>query len=212
MERRVGMSCSRGVPMALRGELWQAFVGVKARRIEKYYQNLLNPDTKNEKWKWQVEKDLPRTFPGHPALDDDGSCVHIVERYDDDDDDDDGLRSAAVSHPSNIITFFVQMMWKLNFFEGFCCIALNNDYMLYYICPMHTLFSLMVYGALAIGMWEVPGVFDLIWGPFAFLLGYSDPAKPDLPRLLEWHFRSGLDRVWIKSAEFGSNLQKYLQP
>ncbi|KAF2318613.1 hypothetical protein GH714_009368 [Hevea brasiliensis] len=25
-----------------------------------------------EKWKVQIEKDLPRTFPGHPALDDDG--------------------------------------------------------------------------------------------------------------------------------------------
>ncbi|KAL4579688.1 hypothetical protein LXL04_015845 [Taraxacum kok-saghyz] len=32
------------------------FVGVKARRIEKYYQNPLNPDTKNEKWKGQIEK------------------------------------------------------------------------------------------------------------------------------------------------------------
>ncbi|KAL0340768.1 UNVERIFIED_CONTAM: TBC1 domain family member 9B [Sesamum radiatum] len=83
-----------GVPMALRGELWQAFVGVKARRVEKYYHNLLAPDncvrSKNneledkihepnpecagvpEKWKGQIEKDLPRTFPGHPALDDDG--------------------------------------------------------------------------------------------------------------------------------------------
>ncbi|KAL0358693.1 UNVERIFIED_CONTAM: TBC1 domain family member 9B [Sesamum angustifolium] len=83
-----------GVPMALRGELWQAFVGVKARRVEKYYHNLLAPDNcvrskKNEledkihepnpecagvpeKWKGQIEKDLPRTFPGHPALDDDG--------------------------------------------------------------------------------------------------------------------------------------------
>nr|XP_043614381.1 rab GTPase-activating protein 1-like [Erigeron canadensis] len=75
-----------GVPMALRGELWQAFVGVKGRRIENYYQSLLDPDTKNdnsktstidsvclpEKWKGQIEKDLPRTFPGHPALDDDG--------------------------------------------------------------------------------------------------------------------------------------------
>ncbi|KAL4590700.1 hypothetical protein LXL04_003641 [Taraxacum kok-saghyz] len=28
--------------------------------------------TENEKWKGQIEKDLPRTFPGHPALDDDG--------------------------------------------------------------------------------------------------------------------------------------------
>ncbi|CAK7325573.1 unnamed protein product [Dovyalis caffra] len=84
-----------GVPMALRGELWQAFAGVRARRVEKYYQDLLaletnsrnlvdqqsDSDTKGstidtvcvpEKWKGQIEKDLPRTFPGHPALDNDG--------------------------------------------------------------------------------------------------------------------------------------------
>ncbi|CAD5325857.1 unnamed protein product [Arabidopsis thaliana] len=85
-----------GVPMALRGELWQAFVGVRKRRCKDYYQNLLAADgsvntieqedmqhvddkgssTESiavvEKWKGQIEKDLPRTFPGHPALDDDG--------------------------------------------------------------------------------------------------------------------------------------------
>ncbi|KAB2063594.1 hypothetical protein ES319_A10G225600v1 [Gossypium barbadense] len=85
-----------GVPMALRGELWQAFVGVRARRVDNYYQDLLANETNcgnnteqqslqsdskgsttesiggPEKWKGQIEKDLPRTFPGHPALDDDG--------------------------------------------------------------------------------------------------------------------------------------------
>ncbi|KAH7373511.1 hypothetical protein KP509_17G059800 [Ceratopteris richardii] len=87
-----------GVPMALRGEVWQVFVGTKARRISGHYQALLTlladgggdsdgvgglyKGTSNnyslsdvgilEKWTSQIEKDLPRTFPGHPALDEDG--------------------------------------------------------------------------------------------------------------------------------------------
>ncbi|KAJ0958405.1 putative Rab-GTPase-TBC domain-containing protein [Helianthus annuus] len=84
-----------GVPRNLRGEAWQAFVGVKERRIESYYQNLLDvcddvPDLTEsnshngssgekierahvpEKCKKQIEKDLPRTFPGHPALNEEG--------------------------------------------------------------------------------------------------------------------------------------------
>ncbi|WOL14852.1 TBC1 domain family member 2A-like [Canna indica] len=86
-----------GLPMALRGELWQAFVGARARRTIGYYDNLLSPESESgngddhesntidsdkmskppqrctpEKWKGQIEKDLPRTFPGHPALDEDG--------------------------------------------------------------------------------------------------------------------------------------------
>ncbi|KAA0044045.1 ecotropic viral integration site 5 protein-like protein isoform X3 [Cucumis melo var. makuwa] len=74
-----------GLPKDLRGEVWQAFVGVKTRRIEKYYQDLLDQETNcsadNEnnipsgvpiKLKKQIEKDIPRTFPGHPALDENG--------------------------------------------------------------------------------------------------------------------------------------------
>lgn len=78
-----------GVPMGLRGELWQAFVGVQVRKVDGYYQRLLAPKVscgdkkledngclstkpQTEKWKGQIEKDLPRTFPGHPALNEDG--------------------------------------------------------------------------------------------------------------------------------------------
>lgn len=74
-----------GVPKDLRGEVWQAFVGVKARRVERYYHDLLAQERNTgeskdgdkfsgaaSKWKRQIEKDIPRTFPGHPALDDNG--------------------------------------------------------------------------------------------------------------------------------------------
>ncbi|KAL5743080.1 hypothetical protein ACOSP7_029812 [Xanthoceras sorbifolium] len=74
-----------GVPKDLRGEIWQAFVGVKARRVERYYQDLLAQETCSgeikdhnnssgvpRKYQRQIEKDIPRTFPGHPALNEDG--------------------------------------------------------------------------------------------------------------------------------------------
>jgi hypothetical protein len=53
--------------------------------------------------------------------------------------------------PKAIMALHAQMMWRLNFLVFFCCVTLNNDYMLYYICPMHTLFTLMVFAVCAIG-------------------------------------------------------------
>lgn len=45
---------------------------------------------------------------------------------------------------------FCQMMWRLNFLVIFCCVVLQNSYMLYYICPMHTIFTVFVYACLGI--------------------------------------------------------------
>ncbi|XP_074557280.1 protein REDUCED WALL ACETYLATION 2-like [Curcuma longa] len=117
---------------------------------------------------------------------------------------------------------FCQMIWRLNFFVTFCCIVLDNHSMLYYICPMHTFFTLMVYCSLGILnkyngiglviaikiaicflviviMWEIPRVYDFVWSPFAFLLAYNDPdATRQYPPMHEWNFRAGLDRyIWI---------------
>ncbi|KAJ1463334.1 Cas1p 10 TM acyl transferase domain-containing protein [Pelagophyceae sp. CCMP2097] len=41
-----------------------------------------------------------------------------------------------------------QTLFRLNFFAIVVCVLLRNEYMLYYICPMHTLFTLFVYAAL----------------------------------------------------------------
>jgi hypothetical protein len=117
---------------------------------------------------------------------------------------------------------FAQMMWRLNFFVFFVCATMNNEYMLYYICAMHTFFTWMVYLPLyfyhhlnqndkvcalkiflalcaSVLLYDVPGVFHTVFEPFTFLLGFHDPLHPEFTDALhEWFFRSGLDHlVWV---------------
>eukprot|EP00669_Euglena_mutabilis_P001947 TRINITY_DN12542_c0_g1_i1.p1 TRINITY_DN12542_c0_g1~~TRINITY_DN12542_c0_g1_i1.p1 ORF type:complete len:354 (+),score=139.09 TRINITY_DN12542_c0_g1_i1:690-1751(+) len=109
---------------------------------------------------------------------------------------------------------FCAMQWRLNFFVVWCCLLLHDEYMLYYICMLHTTFTVWIYAglgtwpdlnhhhygvrakflilaALAILVWDVPGVFPVLWSPLRFLVDYKGSLQ-------EWAFRSGLDHlVWI---------------
>jgi len=117
---------------------------------------------------------------------------------------------------------FAQMMWRLNFFVFFVCATMNNEYMLYYICAMHTFFTFGVYFPLyfysslnenakvcslkifltlvvSVLLYDVPGVFHFCFAPLKFLLAFHDPLHPEFKdELHEWFFRSGLDHlVWV---------------
>eukprot|EP00659_Diplonema_papillatum_P015486 gene15486-23655_t len=120
---------------------------------------------------------------------------------------------------------FFQMLWRLNFLVFWVCVVLGNSYMLYYICPMHTIWTFGVYFlllagnkyntnqlviifkfALAIGLvavlWSSKDLFYTMWQPFGSVVEYVNPAKdPTSPTnhpLHEWWFRSSLDRyVWV---------------
>lgn len=116
---------------------------------------------------------------------------------------------------------FCQMMWRLNFFVVFVCVTMNNEYMLYYICPMHTFFTWGVFIPLylcheknssftvlylkigltvvvSVVLYDVPGVFQAVMAPFSAILAFHDPLHPENAPMHEWFFRSGLDHlVWV---------------
>eukprot|EP00300_Choanocystis_sp_HF-7_P004377 c13375_g1_i1.p2 GENE.c13375_g1_i1~~c13375_g1_i1.p2 ORF type:complete len:285 (+),score=61.59 c13375_g1_i1:826-1680(+) len=93
--------------------------------------------------------------------------------------------------------------------------------MSYYICPLHTLWTLFIYvslgvfrelnesrigitlkfgfllGAVAL-VWHNRFLWDILFSPFRFVLRYRNPHYPDFDEMQEWWFRSSLDRfVWI---------------
>eukprot|EP01088_Endostelium_zonatum_P001415 TRINITY_DN11719_c0_g1_i1.p1 TRINITY_DN11719_c0_g1~~TRINITY_DN11719_c0_g1_i1.p1 ORF type:complete len:606 (-),score=57.22 TRINITY_DN11719_c0_g1_i1:5-1822(-) len=46
---------------------------------------------------------------------------------------------------------FIKMLFRLNFMVTIMCLLLNNEYMLYYICPLHTWWFLVVFATMRIG-------------------------------------------------------------
>jgi len=134
----------------------------------------------------------------------------------------------------------VQMFFRLNFLGFVVCIALNNEYMLYYICAMHTLFTVFVlvvmyitshlndstwviYVKLAltlvvtIVLYDGPSViFHAVFGTLPVvrpLFAFHDPLHPEFTdEMHEFHFRSGLDRfVWIFGMLFAFQVAPFIK-
>ncbi|BFZ21260.1 hypothetical protein BsWGS_24299 [Bradybaena similaris] len=107
----------------------------------------------------------------------------------------------------------LKMMFRLNFLVTFVALTTNNEYMLYYICAMHTYWFLstyifmrtlnswnrssslmavkfLVYAICNAVIFDIPGVTYYVFRPFTFILGFHDRSEDILH---EWTFRAGLD-------------------
>ena len=108
------------------------------------------------------------------------------------------------------------MLFRLDFLVVVICLTVSNDYMVYYICAMHTYWFLTVYALMGVMrswnedrvrmtvklvvyavvnavMFDVPSVAGVLFRPLSFLLGLADNPVDNLH---EWLFRVGLDH-WV---------------
>lgn len=107
----------------------------------------------------------------------------------------------------------LQMLWRLNFLVFFLCMTMGNDYILYYICPLHTFYFFVVYifmavlpkynytengikVKLAIAACIIFLVWDLDMNLFEkvfFFLGNNPVEGAKSGTMWEWYFRTSLD-------------------
>jgi len=107
----------------------------------------------------------------------------------------------------------IQMLWRLNFLVTFLALTCNNTYILYYICPLHTFFFLMVYCVmrtfsslnhskykLRVKLLAVAFAIFLVWdcdtplfSTFHFFLKQTPTIGATGGQLWEWYFRTTLD-------------------
>lgn len=106
-----------------------------------------------------------------------------------------------------------KMLFRLNFLVLMLCALLANEYILYYICAMHTYWFISVYALMAIYpscnyvprymllkfllyaaanfvIFDISGMAEVVFLPLWLVLGYHDGTYPIMH---EWSFRAGLD-------------------
>ena len=110
----------------------------------------------------------------------------------------------------------VQMLWRLNFLVLFLCLTHGNRYILYYICPLHTYYFLMVLAVMYIGkeknhtqwwmriklsvlaiiiytVWDCESYFGFFNLLHQFFLSDESVEGARMGTMYEWYFRSSLD-------------------
>uniref|UniRef100_A0A0B7AH19 Cas1p 10 TM acyl transferase domain-containing protein n=1 Tax=Arion vulgaris TaxID=1028688 RepID=A0A0B7AH19_9EUPU len=107
----------------------------------------------------------------------------------------------------------LKMLFRLNFLVIFVALTTANEYMLYYICAMHTYWFISVYlfmrcfhswncnpvlmtikfiayAVFNAIIFDIPGMSYIVFRPFSSILGFNDNSTNILH---EWSFRAGLD-------------------
>lgn len=110
----------------------------------------------------------------------------------------------------------LQMLWRLNFLVVFLCLTHSNNYILYYICPLHTYYFLMVLLVMYMGkernhtkwwmrkklgvlalfiylVWDCDNYFGIFKFMHQFLLSDESVEGAKMGTMWEWYFRSWLD-------------------
>ncbi|CAM9317992.1 unnamed protein product [Scytosiphon promiscuus] len=107
----------------------------------------------------------------------------------------------------------LQMLWRLNFLVTLLCMAMGNTYVLYYICPLHTFYFLVVYAIMSPvrsanytknGMrWKLlvaAAIIFCVWDldvhlfeKIFFYLGRTPVIGAGSGTMWEWYFRTSLD-------------------
>ena len=107
----------------------------------------------------------------------------------------------------------LSMLWRLNFLVLLLVLMMDNTYILYYICPLHTFYFFVTYVVMRLGRgynlskWEIRAklmvtgiVIFLVWDvdkffDFAFFFLPTTPGVQGAKNGVryEWQFRTGLD-------------------
>jgi hypothetical protein len=100
-----------------------------------------------------------------------------------------------------------QMLWRLNFLVLLLVLATKTPWIAYYVCALHTVHFLMIFGAMWIGCALLYRTRGIIWWPLASLCGLTIFCVLlwDVPKVYDYTI--GIAISWAFGADFNRELQ-----